>query len=237
MCNRNIMSKYKMTEEHKRKIGEANKGKPSYWKGKKRSKQNIENIKKAAQKKRDNFPKIKCKWCKKEFQVIPARKNMAKFCSVDCSNKYKKENPVSYWKGKKRGKEFSELMSRKTKQNYKDGKMEYMKKVWQEVKDSGRWKGANNPRWTGGSFTDKHGYRKIKMPEHPRADSSGYVKEHMAVAEKCLGRMLDKNTEVVHHINEDKTDNRPENLRVMKDKEHRAYHGTKNKKILKSNLI
>ena len=33
-------------------------------------------------------------------------------------NKYKKENPVSYWKGKKRGKEFSELMSRKTKQNY-----------------------------------------------------------------------------------------------------------------------
>jgi hypothetical protein len=49
--------------------------------------------------------------------------------------------------------------------------------------------------------------------------------------------MLDKKTEVVHHINEDKTDNRPENLRVMKDKEHRAYHGRKNKEILKSNLI
>ncbi len=128
-------------------------------------------------------------------------------------------------------------MSQRTKQNYKDGKMEHMKKVWQEIQDSGRWRGANNPRWTGGAFTTKHGYRNIRMPNHPRADSNGYVKEHIIVAEKCLGRSLDRKTEVVHHINEDKTDNRPENLRVMNDREHRSYHGRKNKEILESNLI
>ena len=186
--------------------------------------------------KKDRNVKLKCKECNKQFRVILAREDKAKFCSKECFSKYLKKNPPcngGYWKGKKRGKEFSELMSRKTKQNYKDGKMEHMKRVWQEVQDNGRWRGANNPRWTGGSFTGSHGYRKIKMPKHPRADLHGYVKEHMAVAEKCLGRMLDKKTEIVHHINEDKTDNRPENLRVMKDKEHRAYHGTKNRKILK----
>ena len=44
---------------------------------------------------------------------------------------------------------------------------------------------------------------------------------HRWVAEQVCGRPLNDN-EVVHHINENKHDNRPENLEIMLDSEHRA---------------
>lgn len=45
------------------------------------------------------------------------------------------------------------------------------------------------------------------------------VHEHRYVMEQILGRPL-QDDEEVHHINEDKTDNRPENLQVVSKKEH-----------------
>lgn len=69
--------------------------------------------------------------------------------------------------------------------------------------------------------------------DHPRAGRSGQVYEHILVAEKKIGRSINKN-ERVHHINCIKNDNRSENLFVCEnDKEHFLIHGSLNKCVAK----
>jgi len=53
---------------------------------------------------------------------------------------------------------------------------------------------------------------------------NAYSPEHVVVAEKMLGRDLDGRHEVVHHLNGDKLDNRPENLLVCTKSQHRILH-------------
>jgi transposase-like protein len=52
------------------------------------------------------------------------------------------------------------------------------------------------------------------------------IPEHRAVIEELLGIKLNKN-QVVHHINGNKKDNRPENLQVMDGREHSRLHASR----------
>lgn len=77
-----------------------------------------------------------------------------------------------------------------------------------------------------GSIVEKvfiSGYWYIYSPYHPNCTKKGYVAEHRLVAEKMIGRFINKD-EDVHHINGNKTDNRPENLMVLSHSDHMKLH-------------
>lgn len=80
-----------------------------------------------------------------------------------------------------------------------------------------------HPNWKGGQTVTSHGYVMVKAPDHPDAHANGYVYEHRLVAEQKLGRRI-TSEEHVHHQNSDKQDNRPENLEVLHNTEHRVKH-------------
>lgn len=81
----------------------------------------------------------------------------------------------------------------------------------------------NHYNWKGGKTVDLRGYVHIKTPNHPRINSRGYVREHILIAEKALGRHL-RGNEVVHHINEDKQDNQSKNLLICDRTHHHYFH-------------
>jgi len=88
----------------------------------------------------------------------------------------------------------------------------------------GRWTGDKNPRWAGGRNLTSYGYIMIKAPEHPRANKNGRVMEHILVAERQLGAYLPPGA-VVHHIDENRQNNAPENLLVCENEsEHKQIH-------------
>lgn len=80
-------------------------------------------------------------------------------------------------------------------------------------------RGVNNKNWKGGRAIGKGGYVYILKPEHPSANSKGYVLEHRLVVENKLGRFL-KSNEWIHHKNAIKDDNRIENLAIVLPKVH-----------------
>jgi len=80
--------------------------------------------------------------------------------------------------------------------------------------------GALNPRWNRGKTTNSKGYVSIYMPDHLKADSKGYVYEHILIAEKAFGKPLPPKAES-HHIDGNRGNNAPSNLVVCPD---RAYH-------------
>jgi hypothetical protein len=74
------------------------------------------------------------------------------------------------------------------------------------------------------------GYFYLYMPEHPNAIKKGrYIAEHRYNLEQKIGRLLER-SEVSHHINGDKKDNRPENLEVLTDSEHNKQHAKSRKR-------
>lgn len=75
---------------------------------------------------------------------------------------------------------------------------------------------ARGAAYKGGRFSSAYGYTKVLTQD-------GYAFERRLAMEKKLGRSL-RRDEVVHHINGDKSDNRPENLEPLSRSEHTRHH-------------
>jgi hypothetical protein len=83
----------------------------------------------------------------------------------------------------------------------------------------------NNKRgWKGGAIKQQ-GYILLSMPNHPYRNvmGSGYVKRSRLVMEEHLGRYLER-TEIVHHINGVRDDDRLENLVITNNSTHLSLH-------------
>lgn len=79
------------------------------------------------------------------------------------------------------------------------------------------------PSYRGGPTTTYNGYVWEYVGGHRLANIWGFAPQHRLVGEDLIGRPLRKG-EVVHHHDEDRTNNAPANLAVMTQRAHRAHH-------------
>jgi len=69
---------------------------------------------------------------------------------------------------------------------------------------------------------DGLGYINVFRPDHPKAGPSGNVRKHILIAEKTLGNFLPDQA-VVHHVDEDPSNNLPSNLVICESNSYHAF--------------
>lgn len=92
-----------------------------------------------------------------------------------------------------------------------------------------RRSGSDNSQWKGGRYLNTAGYVVVWVGPGERK------LEHRLVMESVLGRPLTDDEEV-HHRNEIRTDNRPENLELTAKSPHARYHATGGKAHLRTTV-
>lgn len=107
----------------------------------------------------------------------------------------------------------------------KPGYWKGKKNLKQNEKIRGKNLREKSSNWKGGRYKS-FGHILILNPSHPNCNKQGYVRESRLIAAKVLGRYL-KSTEIVHHTNENPSDNRNCNLLVC----DRAYHNWLHKEM------
>lgn len=84
--------------------------------------------------------------------------------------------------------------------------------------------GENHPRWKGGRIIDTRGYVRVRVgASHPLGDEYGYCYEHTVVWVSA-GNPEPGPDEGLHHKNEQKSDNRIENLKMVSQSRHGSHH-------------
>lgn len=165
-----------------------------------------------------------CSECGETKYVFPCRIKYKKYCSRECA-KSGKNHPL-YGKENKWGKQTEETKEKIRLKNV--GRV-----CSQETKDKmstnhADFSGKNNPAFIDGKI--KMNNRWYIWLNNKRIEYSRYI------AEKCLKRKL-KLKEIIHHINGNCTDDRPENLYVFPNQSsHMRHHRSSDCIILLSNI-
>lgn len=174
----------------------------------------------------------RCEYCGKEFTRPAWKMKVQRFCSPSCARKAHppkhrttteivckncgKTIKLPYWYAKRR-----QFCSAECANQFSKGK-----------KRRPGLRGKDNPR---------HKSRQIKEGRKVMIwnDENKLVYEHRDVMEKVIGRKL-KTNEIVHHVNCDPLDNRPENLSLMTKGEHLKAHFSSNgllKELMERTII
>jgi len=82
--------------------------------------------------------------------------------------------------------------------------------------------GKKNANWNGGRRKSSNGYVLVYMPNHPKANTTNCVPEHILVWEKTHGKPVPSGY-VIHHLNGLRDDNRPENLVAVPRPQHERH--------------
>jgi len=165
-----------------------------------------------------------CITCGKEFYVRPAKVKSGggKYCSQKC-----------YW-GEKVNvvciiceKPFETFPSK-----IKDGRGKYCSRACYYESQKGILKSPEttfkkgHAPWNKGDneFPNTQGYIMKLAKTHPKTNRHGYVRKGRLVAEEILKRPL-TDEETIHHINGNKSDDKPENLYLFQsNSKHVTYH-------------
>ncbi len=85
-------------------------------------------------------------------------------------------------------------------------------------------RGNATARWNTGKLLSTDGYVMVRVGRgHSLADPNGYAFEHLVVWVSA-GNERPSTGSVLHHTNHDKTDNRIENLQLLKTSVHNQHH-------------
>jgi len=156
-----------------------------------------------------------CFVCNKIIYRKPGelRKNKHNFCS---------QEHYLQWTGEARLKSWTTIICRhcnKTKRVYK----RFPYRTFCSKKCAFEYKKSKHRK----AFIDRFGYWcLIKKGKNGKRQN---IRVHTLIAEKILGRKLDRN-EIIHHINMKTTDNRHKNLLICDNGYHRGLHSKMAKK-------
>jgi len=189
---------------------------------------------------------VNCFNCDKIVKVYPGRfKNREKiFCSRACESEFKIKNRPENFNNET-------CVVCKTKYHLKKSYSDKLpgasccsgecRAIYQSYIYSGENnpnfgnKGIKNPLYNKDDKMHKNGYNWVRIIGHPFSDIDGWVREHRYVAENSLNLIDEQLVEIngimylspkfdVHHIDLNKTNNSPENLKILTRSEHKSLH-------------
>lgn len=166
-----------------------------------------------------------CKTCNKEFIFI---KRKTTFCSHQCQARW--ASTLSHGKPKpssKKGQNVSCITCNKSfyvaKKRFEKGNVKYCSRSCLAKVHLAK-------------FIPEYGFKPTGKPKHTYkyvVRDGRRIRLHRYIMEQYLGRKLER-WEHVHHINDDSSDNRIENLIVLSNSEHQKEEYKHRKKLISS---